>query len=276
MLVKDNVLLKEFKEGTLLKVRQIDLSDRTSITFGRSSHTDYPIGRGVKSCSRVQATLVRAGDSWLVVDGQKSQFSQTGVWASGERIREPLKFGDDMELDIFFGEGYRAELSSRSGLQSEGDGDLTQGFEAEAIALLRQDLERIQLELNLQQKAMTELNERIDAIGDMRVEIKADMEQGFRSLSSDLQRAIALANDRDQQQEDKMAVHNDQLKMLTIGLAITMLSVCGWNASKAQEEVGKIANIAGMVASVGGLIWMRPSGVGNDRSRVPTLGGIDG
>lgn len=274
MLLKDNVLLKEFKAGTLLTVRQVDLNDRKSITFGRSNHTDYPIGRGVRSCSRVQATLVRTADSWLVVDGQKGHVSQTGVWVAGERIREPLKFGEGMELDIFFGDDYRAQLSSRSPLQSEGD-DLTQGFEAEAIALLRRDLERIQQELNLQQKAMTEMNARIDAIGDMRSEIKADMEQGFRSLSSDLKNAIALANARDQQQEDKMAVHNDQLKMLTIGLAITMLSVCGWNASKAQEEVGKIANIAGMVASVGGLIWMRPNG-SNDRSRVPTLGGADG
>lgn len=275
MQLKDNVLLKEFKEGTLLKVRQVDLNDRESVTFGRSSETDYRIGRGVQSCSRIQATLVRSGDSWLVVDGQDTKPSGSGVWFLGERIREPLQFGNGMEIDIFFGDGYRAELSARSPLQLEGDEPPTQGFEAEAIALLRRDLERIQQELNLQREDMIQMNNRIEAIGDMKAELRADMADGFKTLGQEVRAAIALADDRafarDQKQEDRLKVHHEHLKYLTIGLAITMLSVCGWNATKAQEEVGKIANIAGMVASVAGLIYMRPGERGDDRSRVPTL-----
>jgi FHA domain len=271
MLLKENVLLKEFKDGTLLTIRQVDLTDRKSVTFGRSSETDYKIGRGVQGCSRVQATLVRSGDSWLVVDGQDSKRSARGVWFLGEKIREPLQFGNGMEVDIFFGDGYRAELSARSPSQFESDDPPTQGFEAEAIALLRRDLDLIQQELNLQREDMIQMNNRIEAIGDMRAELRADMAEGFKGLSLEVRSAIAIANERDQRQEDRLKLHNEHLKYLTIGLAITMLSVCGWNATKAQEEVGKIANIAGMVASVAGLIYMRPGDRGEDRPRVPTL-----
>jgi hypothetical protein len=276
MLLEDNVLLKEFKDGTLLKIRQIDLTSRDCVTFGRSSETDYKIGRGVQTCSRVQATLIKSNDSWLVVDGQKGKPSGSGVWFLGERIREPLTFGNDMEIDLFFGDGYKAELSSKARLQLGGEEPPTQGFELEAIALLRRDLELIQQELNLQREDMIQMNSRIDSIGDMRAELRADMAEGFKSLGQEVRAAISLADARDQQQEDRLRVHHEHLKYLTIGLAITMLSVCGWNATKAQEEVGKIANIAGMVASVAGLVYMRPGDRGDDRSRVPTLREISG
>jgi hypothetical protein len=263
-MLENNVLLKEFKDGTLLTVRKVDLQNQSTVSFGRSSETNYKIGRGVQACSRVQARLVRSGDAWLVVDGQGSKPSGSGVWFLGERIREPLTFGDGMEIDIFFGDGYRAELSSKGRLELGGDEPPTQGFEAEAIALLRRDLQTLQQELNLQQQAMMELNQRIDSIDDLKSDLQADMERGFQSISTEVRTAIALASERDQQQEDRLKVHHEHLKYLTIGLAVTMLSVCGWNATKAQEEVGKIANIAGMVASVAGLIYMRPGERGEE------------
>jgi hypothetical protein len=123
---------------------------------------------------------------------------------------------------------------------------------------------------------MIQMNSRIDSIGDMRAELRADMAEGFKSLGQEVRAAISLADARDQQQEDRLRVHHEHLKYLTIGLAITMLSVCGWNATKAQEEVGKIANIAGMVASVAGLVYMRPGDRGSDGPRVPTLREISG
>jgi hypothetical protein len=270
-MLENNVLLKEFKDGTLLTVRKIDLKNQSTVSFGRSSETNYKIGRGVQACSRVQSTLVRSGDAWLVMDGQESRPSASGVWFCGERIREPLTFGEGMEIDIFLGDGYKAELSSK--VRLELGEPPTQGFELEAIALLRRDLQQLQQELNLQQQAMMEINQRIDSIDDLKSDLQADMERGFRSISTEVRAAIALASERDQQQEDRLKVHHEHLKYLTIGLAITMLSVCGWNATKAQEEVGKIANIAGMVASVAGLIYMRPGERGEEslRSALPVL-----
>jgi pSer/pThr/pTyr-binding forkhead associated (FHA) protein len=96
--------LEEFKNGEIVRSRIVGFGTKERVTFGRASHNDYPIGRGNAACSRVQATMIKNGHDWLLLDGTDDKLSQNGVFYNGNRITGPLLLKSGIEVDLFLGD----------------------------------------------------------------------------------------------------------------------------------------------------------------------------
>jgi FHA domain len=240
--------LKEFKNGEIVRSRIVEFGSKERVTFGRASHNDYPIGRGNAACSRVQATMIKNGNDWLLLDGTDDKLSQNGVFYNGKRITGPLLLKSGIEVDLFLGDTEFVRLKNEPE-------DLTEGFdgtESQLIAELRADILMLQDRLNNQEEQIASL---VEFNTELATTLGAKISDRLDSLSLDLKNALQEADRRaearNRLQDEQLLKHNTEFTVHRIILSVIVAGVCGWNASKATDQITTIVNVAGTIAALG-------------------------
>lgn len=251
------MLLKEFVDGTTVQIREIIPSKpHQRLTIGRGFSADFRVAAANKSCSRIQATLQRQGDTWELLDGDGIRPSRNGIWYKGERISDPLIIESNMLVDVFLGGPDQVQLHNihpDSATDSGAMGELVT-----EVASLRQDFERLQQQLDLQGQQVNKMADQIQQLaanGEAIADLRADMDDRFDSLAQSILDAVNTAHARDELQDNRIAAHSGLIQKVGLSLAASLLGVTVWTATRSTDTAVQAINLVlGVGGGVGGAV----------------------
>lgn len=211
--------------------------------------------------------MIKQGSDWLLLDGTDDKLSQNGVFYNGKRITGPLLLKSGIEVDLFLGNNEHVRLKNEPE-------DLTEGFdgdESPLIAQLRADILMLQDRLNNQEQQIASI---VEFNSELANNLGAKISDRLDNLSADLKAALKEADRRaevrNKLQDEQLSKHNTEFAIHRIVLSMIVAGVCGWNATKATDQITTIVNCAGAIAALGtgGSQVIRPRGT---PYTIPTL-----
>jgi hypothetical protein len=248
------MLLTEFVDETIVRVREVPAIGAARSVIGRGSDAEYRVAIANNACSRVQATLQRAGDVWLLVDGDGDRPSRNGIWYKGVRIAEPLIIEDGMSIDIFLGGADRVTLDNVQPQDAPTNGGIPIELAGE-ISALRTAIEQLQIRISAGDLKMDGIQEEIrelKANGEAIAEFRVDVDGRLDLLSGEILQALQTVQRKNEDQDHQLREHNLVIKRVCGALAAVMLGGAVFNATRSPDAAAQAINWVLGIGGVGG------------------------
>lgn len=220
------LILREFKKGAPIRVRQVVLSG-DSATFGRSIACDYQLEQ-IPTVSRVQATIKRDVDGYWIIDGAVDKPSASGLFVDDRRMNRSVQLLPGTEVELFRGFEYQAILEVDDNIQRLVTGERST-MEMPDLPICDAELRGVIAALQLQ---VTELDDRTQAAA--------------KVVESELRPEIENAQARNNHQDIVIK------RVLTV-LTVLLIAGSGYKLSRGDTDaVSRSFDVLALMAGITG------------------------
>jgi hypothetical protein len=256
------MLLLEFRDGKLVREFEIVLKDRQFVTFGRGAENNYQIFSDMRLMSKVQCTLERRGDNWLLHDGDLNppKRSANGITCNGRRIDEPLLLmpgmkaeifrrhtpdlpGQDDWIELYFKDIQAISNNSQAGTYTGNDNEQV----VELINLLRSDVGASTDRIDKHDAFLGQIVQQLRAL-----EIAREKEAKERAAEREL-------NIR---QSRLLARHDKMIARVGLFMAFCLVLAAVWSLSNGNENLAEkiISIVMALTGGGGGFVLLQKEG----------------
>ena len=218
------------RDGRIIRSRVIELGDKP-ITIGRSNDCDYQL-RQVPYLSRVQCTIERDGDDWVLRDGNGKK-SEYGVWFKHGRVEElTLKAG--VEAELFKSTDYTVKLTM-----------------SDEIYIDRDTAEYPVQDLHQQVRGLRE------GLIDLQNEVAAlsTSENQVLGAIAELREHVTALRQENKNQDCAIGKTEKQVRRVLAGMAAAMVATGGYTLGLKEDAILKTVSIFQIAAGIGGGAW---------------------
>jgi hypothetical protein len=255
------MLLLEFRDGKLVREFELRLK-KDFVTFGRGADCDYQLCPDIRLMSKVQCTLERRGDNWLLHDGQidPPKRSANGITYDGKRIDAPLLLHAGMKAEIFrrhipdlpgqddwielhFKDVSAISNNSQAGTYTGNDNEQI----VELINLLRTDVGNSSDRIGKHDAFLEEIVQQLRAL-----ELAREKEAKERAAERDL-------NIR---QSRLLARHDKMIARVGLFMAFCLVLAAVWSLSNGNENLAEkiISIVMALTGGGGGFVLLQKEG----------------
>lgn len=227
--------------GRIIRSRVIRLNDiDRPITIGRSKDCDYQL-RQVPYLSRVQCTIERHGDDWILRDGNGKR-SEYGVWSEHGRVQELiLKTG--VEAELFKSTNYMVKLSMTDEIYVDRD---TAEYPA-------QDLHD---QVRGLREGLIDLKNQVAALCARQTEHQQAFDSQVLGAISELKDQVGALRSENRNQDCEIGAIDRHVKRVLAGMAAAMIATGGYTIGLKEDSILKTIGIFEVAVGLSGGAWV--------------------